>query len=326
MPAAPVSTPATQTIVEEESAPPSHRRWFLIGGVALTVIAAITAFVILRNRRIDTPAKMLACLPQTGSTLVYVDVDALRRSGILDLIAGSKAAEEPDYRKFVDGTGFDYRRDLQHLAGAFVGDDAFFVVDGAFDWKKLVAYANAQGGKCNNGLCDVAASTAGRKVSFYELRGGSMALAFSSGEFAALDVAPRPAKGDSPAQNAQPVWISVPGNVLRDSQKLPIGTRSFTSPLAGAEKIIFSIGPQGNDLELRLDVTCASATEASDLLTKLESATNLLRKMIAREHMQANPNDLSGLLTAGSFRREDRYVRGSWPLRKTFVQNLLSGK
>ena len=51
-------------------------------------------------------------LPADRATLVYIDTDALRKSGLLDLLAGSKAAEEADYRKFVEQTGFDYRTDL----------------------------------------------------------------------------------------------------------------------------------------------------------------------------------------------------------------------
>ncbi len=43
----------------------------------------------------------------------------LRSAGILDLLAGSKSAEDPDYKKFVDESGFDYCTALDRLAIGF---------------------------------------------------------------------------------------------------------------------------------------------------------------------------------------------------------------
>jgi hypothetical protein len=291
----------------------------------IVAIAAASAFFIIRSRSLDSPAKMLACLPQEGATLVYIDVDALRNSGILSLIAGSKAAEDADYRKFVDNTGFDYERDLHRLAAAFAGGNSYFIVDGAFDWTKLHSYAKTQGGTCGSALCTVPSATPGRKVSFYRLRGPTMALAFSLNPYAAFDIAERPLHGETPGNDPRPIWISVPGAVLRSAHDLPAGAQSFASPLASAEKVVFFVAPRAGGLELNLEVACTSVTAASDLVTKLESATNLLRKMISLEHLQANTDDLSGLLTAGTFRREDRYVYGSWPLSSRLIQNLLGG-
>ena len=59
--------------------------------------------------------------------MVYIDTGLLRQSGLLELVAGSKAVEEPDYRKFVDQTGFDYRRDLDAVAAAFVDNHVQFL-------------------------------------------------------------------------------------------------------------------------------------------------------------------------------------------------------
>ena len=64
-------------------------------------------------------AELIQCLPPEQATHMFIDVAALRSSGILDLLAGSRAAEEADYKKFVDQTGFDYRTDLDAVAGAF---------------------------------------------------------------------------------------------------------------------------------------------------------------------------------------------------------------
>jgi hypothetical protein len=36
-----------------------------------------------------------------------------------------------------------------------------------------------------------------------------------------------------------------------------------------------------------------------------------------------NPADLTGVLTAGSFRSDGNRVFGYWPIARTFVENLL---
>ena len=47
------------------------------------------------------PSDLVGYLPTANASVIYIDVDALRRSGILELLAGSKTAEEPDYQQFV---------------------------------------------------------------------------------------------------------------------------------------------------------------------------------------------------------------------------------
>lgn len=267
---------------------------------------------------------MMACLPRTTATLIYLDVSAMRRSGTLDLVSGSKAVEDADYRQYVDGTGFDYRRDLRAVAGSFASGEALFLLNGDFNWKRLNAYAVSQGGQCRDGSCRLPATTPGRWISYYRVREKTLALAFSGNELAALNIGPGKAGGLAGETPAAPVWALVPAASLAEAN-LPAGTRSFTSPLATAERIVFTIQPAASGLEMDLEVTCGSAAGASDLLVKLEGATNMLRKLIERERQQPNPSDLSGLLTSGVFRREDRKVLGAWPLRKEFLEALAGG-
>src|SRR5262249_22772102 len=123
----------------------------------------------------------------------------------------------------------------------------------------------------------------------------------------------------------QPIWISVPAAALRDAQSLPAGAKSFVSPLGSAEKIVFSLGPDANNLRLSADVTCSSEAAASDLVLKLQNATAMLQKMLAREGQQPNPRDLSGVLVAGSFSREGRRVLGAWLVPRQFVETIAAG-
>jgi hypothetical protein len=266
---------------------------------------------------------MLACLPRTGAVAVYLDVEGLRRSGVLDLIAGSKATEDLEYQKFVEGTGFDYRRDLEALAGSFSGRNSHLVLRGAFDWKRLGAYAAAQGGKCNNTVCRVPV-TNGRFLSYYPLRSNAMAISISNDEWAALDISQRSSL-EGAAVPDQPIWLSVTGSSLRDVSSLPTGAQSFVSPLESADSIVVSIGPSDNRLQVNLKVECASDAAATELVTKLQGATEMLRKLLERDNMKPNPRDLSGILVAGVFHREGNRVVGGWPMQRDFIEALASG-
>jgi len=66
--------------------------WHLAAFIVAACAGIIVGIYALRSRGIEMPAELMACLPRSRATLAYVDVNALRRSGFLDLIAGSKAA------------------------------------------------------------------------------------------------------------------------------------------------------------------------------------------------------------------------------------------
>ena len=266
---------------------------------------------------------MIACLPRSGNVTVYLDIRALRASGILDMVAGSRTAEELEYQQFVEGTGFDYRRDVEALAASFSGRNAWLVLRGNFNWKKIDSYVAAQGGACRNTVCRITTANH-RFISLVPLRNNLMAIAFAGDNSAVLDITPR-RSAEGAEEPDKPIWISVAGPTLRDVSVVPTGAQSFVSPLESAENIVLSAGAEGDQTKLDLNVLCASESSASDLLVKLEGATNMLRKMLEREKQEPNRADLSGLLTGGTFRREQRRVYGSWPLYREFLASLASG-
>ena len=279
-------------------------------------------------RRASQPfdaAGLVAALPGEGATLLYVDAGALRQSGILDLLAGSKAAEEQDYRQFVEQSGFDYRTDLDAVAAAFVNGDTYFALRGRFQWDRLSGYARSQGGECRSTACTMPASTPGRHISFYPLRRNVLALAVSAASNGSERIAPNQWK-NPPALPAEPAWISVPSSVFSKTDSLPAGTRAFLAPLAQARKVTFAMGPQGERLQLRLEVACASAQAAADLTRQFTAATDLLNKMIQRDRLKPNPRDLSGVLVAGSFRQQDATVVGAWPVERALIAALALGQ
>ncbi|MEO8025263.1 MAG: hypothetical protein ABI823_02255 [Bryobacteraceae bacterium] len=268
--------------------------------------------------------ELMACLPSDESTHVWIDVDGLRRAGILDLVGGSKIAQEAEYTQFVEQSGFDFRRDLRSIAAAFAPAGTYYAIRGQFDWAKLTAYATSHGGTCQDRSCSLQGSTPERMISFRPLNSGLMALAVSKDASAVSRIAlRRPASGGT--QPGQPIWVDVPSSILRDANGLPAGTKSFATILSNAQKIEFSAGPRDKRLELVVAVTCANAAEAAALTSDLSKTTDLLRKMMERDGQKPSPRDLSGILVAGTFRNEDRRVFGSWPVERAFVESLAGG-
>ena len=291
--------------------------------IVFCVIAVIGVYS-LRVRGGAKPTDLVSYLPTSDAVIVYIDVDAIRRSGILNMVAGSKAAEELEYEQFVSQTLFDYRQDLDAVAAAFKDGQVFLVARGRFHWKNLMDYVAHQGGTCHNGFCIADSSKPHRRISFYPVKPDLMAMGVSQDESAAYQVMRNSGSLSLAAPN-QPVWIVVPAVALKNTESLPAGTRAYASALRNAEEIVFSIGPQQDHLQLSLQVTAKDAVSASALLVDLENTTNALRRMIAREQLKPNPGDLSGVLTAGTFRREDRRVFGQWPIPRAFVDSLAGG-
>ncbi len=277
-----------------------------------------------RTRGGSDPSALVSLLPIANATVVYVDVDAIRRSGILKMIAGSKAAEELEYKQFVEETLFDYREDLDALAAAFKDNQVFFALRGRFHWKNLMDYTARQGGSCHNSFCTAPGSQPKRRISFYPLRPDVMAMAISFDDYAAYQVTRKSGKLNL-LPPTQPVWAQVPLLALQGSDALPAGTKPYVSALKNTEQIVFTLGPDGDHLQLALDVLCRDVQSASTLVVDFESTTNTLRKWLDREKQQANPADLSGVLVAGTFRRDDRRVYGQWPISRAFVDSLAGG-
>jgi hypothetical protein len=296
--------------------------WQLAFALVLVCAAALASVYWYRSRGGSNPGELLSYLPSANATVVYVDVDAIRRSGILKMIAGSKAAQELEYRQFVEETMFDYREDLDAVAGAFKDGQVFFALKGRFHWKNLMDYTVRQGGSCHNGFCTAPGSRPNHRISFYPVRPNVMALAISQDDFAAYQVARK--SGALPLlPPVQPVWVLVPALVLHDAGSLPPGTKPYASAMRNAEEIVFTLGPQDDHLLVSLNVRCRDSNDALTLEHDFENTTDTLRKWIAREHQQPNPADLSGVLVAGTFRRDDRRVYGQWPIPRAFVDGVM---
>jgi hypothetical protein len=279
----------------------------------------------LRYHRLRTTADWLERLPTQDAMVFYIDFAALRRGGLLQLLAGSKAQEEPEYKVFVLKTDFDYKRDLDAVLACFTPRAKYLVVKGRFDWGSLQSYARDQGGTCRDVLCRMSGSTPDRKISFFPLRPNLMGLAVSPDDSAAIEMESRPVHRRTIALPDAPVWISIPPSVLKSGNDLPAGTRMFAHSMEDADDISIAVAPAGNRFEGRLIVQCRSAQQAVAVALELTRITGMLRDMFTREHQTANPNDLSGVLTSGTFRQDGTRALGTWPLERGFIEGMLGG-
>jgi hypothetical protein len=295
--------------------------WQLAAIVVVLCVVAVAVTRWYQNSRTHDVAGLVGLLPYDRATRLYIDVRALRQSGLLDVFAGSRAEEEPDYRKFVEQTGFDYRTDLDAVAASFTPLGSFFAIRGRFQWQQLANYAAVEGGSCVYVICEMPGSRADRRISFYPVANDTLALAVSPNQRGVNLIAP--GQRMSGAVPADPVWMSIPAAVLREAETLPDSVRSVLAPLAeSGNNITIGAGPDGNRLQLRLEVACTTADAAQRITRDLASATKILKEVIAQRSGAPDPGDLSGVLVAGSFRQQDTRVIGTWPLERSFLKSL----
>jgi hypothetical protein len=297
--------------------------WHLVAGLVLICIAAVAGVYRFRTRGEADPAQMVSYLPTKNAVVAYIDFDAIRRAGILNMVAGSKAAEELEYQQFVGQTLFDYRQDLDAAALSFAGDQVFLVLRGRFHWKNLMDYVVRQGGLCHNGYCAMDGSRRNRRISFYPIRPNLMAMAVGKNDEAAYSVGRNSGRlALSPPD--QPIWIVVPAVAVKDASTIPDAVKPYASALKNADEVVLSISPREDHLQLSVKVTCKDAIAASSLLVDVENATSALRKMINGERQMPGPGDLRSVLIGGAFRRDDRRVYGEWPISRAFVDSVTS--
>ena len=259
------------------------RPWQLIVVSALICGVLVGGVVWYRSRAL-TPAACLRRMPQGNTLVLWIDFAALRRDGLLRLLAGARAGEDPEYQVFVRETRFDYMQDLDSAMAAFAPDGNFFLAKGRFDWKSLRAYAQSMSGICLNSLCRVAGSGPDRRISFLPVRRDVMAIAASPDDYA-VERLTRPRPGPDPPVPSAPVWLAFPGALLKSRNNLPDGARSFARIVENAPSITLSFVPQGDQLSAQLDVRCNTEPSARDAAAQLTEATRQTRSWFERENL-----------------------------------------
>jgi hypothetical protein len=298
--------------------------WLLIFAISAGCVAAVWGVVAYRARYL-APAELIKRLPAQDALLLYIDFNALRRAGLLQLLDGSQFGQEPEYVKFVGDTDFNYMQDLDSALAAFAPSGKYILAKGRFDWKALNAYARKQNGECYNALCQMGGSTPDRNISFLPLQSGLMALAVSSDAEAAVRMEATDTSALIPAPDA-PVWMFLPPSMLKSQDNLPDGTRLFAKAVEDARSIALGFSPEGKGVAARLNVLCRNDQDAALAAAQLTKVTEVLREMIAHTPRKPGAADLALVLASGSFESKGTRVYGYWPMERAFVEQALAAK
>ena len=263
---------------------------------------------------------LLSRFPVEDAAVLNIDFSLLRRGGYL---RPSKVPLESEYKQFLDGTGFDYRRDLDLVVASFSKSGNFFIARGRFNWSKLRDYTARQGGSCYQDLCRLQGTTPERHISFLPLREDTIGLAVSTDDLAAsrLTKAGEAIKADLPAA---PVWLSIPGTALREQGAVPPGIRVVLSALVNADRVVVTMNPAANAVELRLEATCRTEDEAGVLASQLRSTIATIREAMAHDK-QAAQDEFARTLARGNFVQTERRVTGRWPIEQRTLDSLTAG-
>lgn len=155
------------------------KRPLWIGSLAIVALfGAIAVYALLHWSGIEDSAResALAMMPSDAHAIVYADVAALRQTpfiaGLRDWAPAPQQVDS-EYAQFLRDTGFDYERDLDRVAIAFIhrGQDTthLVVADGRFDRKKINTYTSQFGTHESRGgreIFTVPVKGSSRKISF----------------------------------------------------------------------------------------------------------------------------------------------------------------
>ncbi len=301
-----------------------RKPWISFILLAAVIFGAAVGIDYYRHRLVRSDRDLFSFLPQTNATVFFVNVDTLRRAGILRLLAGAATAKDSDYSAFVRETHFDYTKDINAIAGSADAAQVCLLIRGRFDWTLLRGYARKHGGRCKNRFCETPSSTTGRWASFFPLQPDVMALAISGNRVAARVLRDR--HEITRAVPQEPLWVSLSQAVLKNTTALPTAIRIFAISLQSADSVVLSLGPASPpgeaEFQLQLKAECANAITAQSMRNQLELETKFLKLAFARQHTPPNGSDLGTLLTQGSFRASGNKVFGNWPISKELLNSL----
>ncbi len=297
--------------------------------ILLIVLCALALFILetARQRRDVSLRGLLLRLPsQEDGVQFFVDAQALRRAGLLDMLAGSRASEELDYRRFVEAVKFDYREDLDAICGVFRGQRSNFLLKGRLSWADIRRYAEQHGAQCKAGYCGLEGRAPDRFLSFYPLSEGVLSVAIDDDVWAAKMTVPQRPEPPGFWIPPQPFWVAVPGKVLANPGALPAGAGSFASQLKRAVRMTIALGASGDAFEAEMRAQFASPEDAAASRENMAQATTMLGNFFTRQKQTPNPDDLSGILIGGDFKQDGTLVVGRWPISRNFLETLSQGK
>jgi hypothetical protein len=278
-----------------------------------------------QHRFVHSGQDLIHLLPGGDATIFYAQVDTLRRTGMLTLLAGTKAPQDADYRSFVHATHFEYSKDIDAIAGWATGDRILLAMQGRFDWFRMRRYVQQQGGICTADACQLRGSKSGYWIGLARIQPDVIGIALGKKEPLSNAIHPGQHAVADPLPQ-EPVWVKLAPGLLKNPATLPLAVRIFAISMQSADSVVIALAaaPAGSSdaFEIKLTAQCPSAATADTIRNQLEIETKMLKLELTHEHQQASPADLTGLLTAGRFDMNGKEVRGEWPVRKELLKTL----
>lgn len=292
--------------------------------VALVVLAAAALYVAWeRLRPRGGPAgAMLAALPPGDGLTVFVDARVLRQTGILQRIAGEAGAEEDDYRRFVEATGFEYRRDLDAALLRAENGRRWIVVEARLDEDRLRRYFLAHGGRCFGGLCSMQGSAPERQISWVRLGRRRWGIAVSPDPLAAAAFTDTAGKARTASwQPPQaPLWLYVPARMLVPPEGAPAWAALALGSLRESKWLLFGVTASGGRLRFEFQAPCRDAGSARAVTGRWSEVLKALQEAAASA---GDHDSLPALLAEGRVWAEGDTVRGQWMVDLGRLEKLL---
>jgi len=267
------------------------RRFWILSIAVVVLFSGIALYAVLHLSGGESSAResALAMMPSDAHSMIYVDVAALRQTpfitGLRDW-APTPQQIDPEYVQFLRDTGFDYERDLDRIAIAYIrrGQDPTYLVvaDGRFDRKKINTYTSQFGTHESRGgreIFSVPVNGSPRKISFAFPHQNRIALTDNPDLPALLA---QPMKGEDEREwrarldrlAGSPIFAVIrqdPANVSALAQRAPGGLQSpqLSALLEQLQWVTLAGKPEGDRLRVVIEgeaPTDAVARQLSDFL------------------------------------------------------------
>jgi hypothetical protein len=321
----------------------SGKRALLALALLLLIALAVGGIFLLRMHRPLPPASagkppdILSLLPPDSPVVTYIDAASLRGlqgsplAAVLGLASPGPQVDR-DYAQFVQTTGFDYTRDLDHAAIAFwpaglatpanpLGDDRSVVLaEGRFDQPKIVAYALRTGQVEMRGTQSVYEVPGNPPVAFEFLASDRLELASGKDPVALLVPATETSRDPVMEDRIRHV-AGAPIFAVARMDRMP---ESFYANFRNAPQLdryvrslralSLSGKPQGDRIDLALDAECDSMKNALEISTLLQTfrmfGSVAISDPRARSQMTREQYDLArSFLKQLKITPQDRWVR-----------------
>jgi hypothetical protein len=239
-----------------------------------------------------TAPDILSQLPPGAPAIAYIDVAALRRlqgsqlAAMLGL-AGADPKQDRDYQDFVNGTGFDYSRDLDKVAvaiwpasvpapnGGLAESRMMAIADGRFDEPKIKAYALRSGEAVTQGTQSFYEVPGNPPVSFAFLSDTRIVLTNAKG-LSILTTMPGASEQNAMRERIErvagaPIFAvartdTLPNSFYANFRNAP----QFEHLARSVQGLTLAGQPDGDEIHVAVDAECDSMKNALELSTLLD--------------------------------------------------------